>query len=63
MELVFNSHNPSEIKEKRAIGVVRVDFIDQVIASELIEKVVTWYDGLKKMPKDIGVQKFMEKNS
>lgn len=62
MELVFNSDNPSEIKEKRAIGVVKVDFIDQVIASELIEKVVTWYDGLKKMPNDIGIQKFMEKN-
>jgi len=62
MELVFNSDNPSEIKEKRAIGVVKVDFIDQVIASELIEKVVSWYDGLKKMPNGIGVQKFMEKN-
>lgn len=62
MELVFNSDNPSEIKEKRAIGVVKVDFIDQVIAAELIEKVVTWYDGLKKMPNDIGIQKFMEKN-
>ena len=62
MELVFNSDNPSEIKEKRAIGVVKVDFIDQVIASELIEKVITWYDGLKKMPNDTGVQKLMEKN-
>ena len=62
MELVFNSDNPSELKEKRAAGVVKVDFIDQVIASELIEKVVSWFDGLKKMPDDIGVQKFMEKN-
>lgn len=61
IELVFNSDNPSEIKEKRAIGVVKVDFIDQVIASELIEKVVIWYDGLKKMPNDKGVQKFIEK--
>jgi len=61
-ELIFNSDNPSEIKEKRAIGVVKVDFIDQVIASELIEKVITWYDGLKKMSNDNAIQKFLEKN-
>jgi hypothetical protein len=62
MELVFNSDNPSELKEKRAIGVVKVDFIDQVIAAELIEKVVSWYDGLKKTPNDFGIQRFMEQN-
>ena len=62
MELVFNSDNASELIEKRADGVVKVDFIDQVIAGELIEKVVAWYDGLKKMPDDVGVQKIMEKH-
>ena len=62
MELVFNSDNASELIEKRADGVVKVDFIDQVIAGELIEKVVSWYEGLKKMPDDLGVQKIMEKH-
>lgn len=62
MELVFNSDNTSELFEKRADGVVKVDFIDQVIAGELIEKVTSWYDGLKKMPDDVGIQKLMEKN-
>ncbi len=62
MELVFNSDNTSELFEKRADGVVKVDFIDQVIAGELIEKVTSWYDGLKKMPDDIGIQNLMEKN-
>jgi len=61
MELVFNSDNMSELIEKRAEGVVKVDFIDQVVASELIEKVNNWYDGLKKMPDDIGIQKIIEK--
>lgn len=62
MELVFSSDDPSELREKRADGIVKVDFIDQVIAGELIEKVVTWYEGLKKVPDDVGFQKIMEKN-
>ncbi len=61
MELVFNSDNMSELMEKTADGIVKVDFIDQIIAGELIDKVVTWYDGLKKMPDDIGFQKILEK--
>jgi uncharacterized protein YlzI (FlbEa/FlbD family) len=61
MELVFTSDNPAELREKRADGVVKVDFIDQVIAGELIEKVTSWYDGLKKMPNDKGIQMILEK--
>jgi uncharacterized protein YlzI (FlbEa/FlbD family) len=61
LELVFTSDNPTELREKRADGVVKVDFIDQVIAGELIEKVTSWYDGLKKMQNDKGVQKLLEK--
>jgi len=61
MELVFTSDNPTELREKRADGVVKVDFIDQVIAGELIEKVTSWYDGLKKMPNDKGIQMILEK--
>lgn len=62
MELVFSSDDPTELREKRADGIVKVDFIDQVIAGELIEKVVTWYDGLKKLQNAYGVQKVLEKN-
>ena len=62
MELIFNSDNRSEINEKRANGVVKVDFIDQIIASELIGIVITWYDGLKKLPNNNGIQVFLENN-
>ncbi|HCD9233338.1 TPA: hypothetical protein NEG48_000295 [Elizabethkingia anophelis] len=62
MELVFNSDDPTELREKRAIGVVKVDFIDQVIAGELIERVTNWYDGLNKLPDEHGLQKFFIKN-
>lgn len=61
-ELVFNSDNLNDIKEKTADGVVKVDFIDQIIANELIEKVVNWYDGLQKMKNDYGFQNIMQKN-
>lgn len=62
IELVFNSDDMSELKEKTAEGVVKVDFIDQIIAGELIEKVVSWYDGLQRMQNDFGFQKFMQKH-
>lgn len=62
MELMFSTDNASELVEKRANGIVKVDFINQVIAGELIEKVVNWYDGLKKIPDEIGLQKILEKN-
>lgn len=61
MELFFSSDNPTELREKRADGVVKVDFIDQVIAGELIEIVINWYEGLKKLPDDTGIQKYLEK--
>src|SRR5690606_4382656 len=62
MELVFNSDNMTELREKRAIGIVKVDFIDQVIAGELIANVTNWYEGLQKMPGEKGIQKIFEKH-
>jgi len=62
MELVFVSDNVMEVKEKRAAGVVKVDFIDQVLATELIDNVITWYDGLKDIQPTSGIQNILEKN-
>lgn len=61
IELVFTSDDVSELKEKRAEGVVKVDFIDQVIAGELIERVVNWYDGLSKLSHDYSLQKLLKR--
>lgn len=61
MELIFNSDNMTELREKRAIGVVKVDFIDQVIASELIANVTNWHEGLQKLSGEKGIQKIFEK--
>lgn len=60
LDLVFSSDNIGELIEQRADGVVKVDFIDQVIAGELIEKVTNWYDGLQNIPDETGLQKFFE---
>lgn len=62
MELVFVSDNVMEMKEKRAAGVVKIDFIDQVLATELIDNVVSWYDGLKDIQPTEGIQKILEDN-
>jgi len=62
MELMFQSDNPSEIKESMSAGIIKVDFIDQVIASEIIERIVNWYDGLVKVPRPAGFQKRLIKH-
>lgn len=62
MELVLNSDDPTELREKSAEGVVKIDFIDQIIAIELIEKVTTWYDGLNKVSDNMGIQQIMKNN-
>ena len=62
MELVFASENASEMKEKRAAGVIKIDFIDQVLATELIDNVNSWYDGLKDLQSNQGMQKILESN-
>src|SRR5690606_37264507 len=55
------SDNINELLEKRAIGVVKVDFMDQVIAGELIANVSNWYDGLVKLRGKQGCQMIFEK--
>lgn len=62
MELVFISDNVMEMKEKRAAGVVKIDFIDQVLATELIDNVVSWYEGLREIQPNQGMQKILENN-
>ena len=57
--------SPTISFERNSAGIDKnrsIFFIDQVIAGELIEKVTTWYEGLKKLPDDTGMQKIMEKN-
>ena len=49
-EIVFNSEDPSELLEARESGVCKIDFIDRVLATEFLNIVSTWYEGLKEAP-------------
>lgn len=60
-QIMFTSDEPSELIESRAEGLVKVDFINQVIANELIKVVNDWYEGLKKVDHESGFIKFLEK--
>ncbi|WP_373548393.1 hypothetical protein [Haliscomenobacter sp.] len=60
-QIMFTSDEPSELIESRAEGLVKVDFINQVIANELIKVVNDWHDGLKKVDHESGFIKVLEK--
>ena len=59
-QMMFTSDEPSEILESRAEGLVKVDFINQLISNELINIVTEWHDGLKSVELEKGFIKFLE---
>ena len=61
LQMMFTSDEPSEIIESRAEGLVKVDFINQMISNELIKIVSDWHEGLKKTELQSGFIKFLDK--
>lgn len=61
-QLIFTSDNTLEIIEARASGVCKVDFVNDIIATELLNIVNNWHDGLKDAPEYKPVQKFLRKS-
>lgn len=61
LQLVFTSDNPSELRENSSDAVCKVDFINQILATELLNHISNWYEGLVEVPKTKGVQKFLTK--
>ncbi len=61
-QLMFTSDNMLEIIEAGANGVCKVDFVNEIIATELLNIVSNWYDGLKDAPEYKPVQKIMKKS-
>lgn len=51
LQLMFTTDEPSTLMESQAEGLVKVDFINQVVANELIQIATNWNDGLKKLQK------------
>lgn len=60
--IMFTSDEPSELLESQAEGLVKVDFINQVIANELIKVVDDWHTGLKTVEHESGLVRWIEKS-
>ena len=60
-QLMFTTDEPSAIMESQAEGLVKVDFINQVLANELIQIVTNWQNGLKEISKPKSIIRFLEK--
>lgn len=60
-QLMFSSDNPSEIKEMASDAICKIDFVNQMLATDLLNYVSNWYEGLIEVPKIKGIQKFFSK--
>jgi len=60
-QIMFTSDEPSELMESQAEGLVKIDFINQVLANELIQIVTNWQEGLKDVTKPKSIIRFLEK--
>lgn len=60
-QLFFTSDDIAELLEARSPSVCKVDFINNILAIELLNIVSTWYEGLKNSPDPNAVQKFLKK--
>jgi hypothetical protein len=61
-ELMMTSDKDEELLEATANGVCKIDFINEVIANELLKVVEDWYKCLPTNYKDDAFQKFSEKH-
>lgn len=50
LSIVLSSDNEIELLEAEAEAIVKVDFINQVLATELLDLVEKWYNGLSNSP-------------
>lgn len=60
-QMMFASDDLVEIKENMAYGICKVDFINQVLSTELIGIVDNWYEGLPNIQDKSQIQNFLEK--
>ena len=61
LQIMFTSDEPTELMESQAEGLVKLDFINQVVANELIQIVDHWQKGLKELLNPKSLILFLEK--
>jgi hypothetical protein len=60
-QLLLTSDDVSEVMEAGSPSVCKIDFINNIIAIELLNIVSNWYEGLKNSPEPNTIQKVLKK--
>ncbi|MEH2241885.1 hypothetical protein [Nostoc sp.] len=60
-QLILTSDNIQELIEARSSSICKVDFVNNIIAIELLNVVINWYEGLRDSPESSFVQRFFQK--
>ena len=60
-QLILTSDDISQLIEAKTPSVCKVDFINNIIAIELLNIVSNWHEGLKNCPETNPIQKFLRK--
>jgi len=61
-QLIFTSDDVTELMEARTASVCKVDFVNDILATELMNIVVNWYEGLRDLPETNPLNSFLVKN-
>lgn len=60
---MLNTDETSDLLSMRAEGMVKVDFINQVLGNELINIVNEWNEGLRTIERKNNFQEFLQRNA
>jgi hypothetical protein len=60
-QLAFTSDDITEIMEAGSHGICKVDFVNSIIAIELLNIVTNWHEGLNSFPEPVRIQQFLRK--
>ncbi|MEP0754569.1 hypothetical protein NDA03_20340 [Trichocoleus sp. Lan] len=58
-QLILTSDDITELMEARTQSICKVDFVNDILAAELMNIVVNWYEGLRDLPKSNFINSFL----
>lgn len=61
-QLILTSDDITELMEAKTPSICKVDFVNDILATELINIVVNWYEGLRNLPETNPLNTFLAKN-
>lgn len=60
-QLILTSDDITELMEARTPSICKVDFVNDILAAELMSIVVSWYEGLRDLPETNPLNSFLVK--